>query len=309
MPDVGTASVTAVTRSRVDGLHAITLRAGSLEATFVAEAGMAGVSLRQDGTELLAGRERLTAYVAAGTTMGIPFLHPWANRLSRRRLSIAGADVRVAPGLPADEHGLPIHGLLPRAWSVHEARAGDEATLRASLDHGRHPAFPFPHTVEHRVELGAEALTVETTLRASGPLPVPVSFGSHPYLRLPGVAREAWTLRLPVRRRLVADDRGIPTGETVWERAEERPLGRRRFDDGYDGLGPEPAFGLAGGDRSVTVRFLRGYPVAQVFAPCDEHVVCFEPMTAPTDALVSGSGLRLVPPGQSYRAAFEVRVG
>jgi hypothetical protein len=61
MPDVATAAAAAVTHSRVDGLPAITLRAGSLEATFVPGAGMAGVSPRQDGIELLAGGERLTA--------------------------------------------------------------------------------------------------------------------------------------------------------------------------------------------------------------------------------------------------------
>jgi aldose 1-epimerase len=126
---------------------------------------------------------------------------------------------------------------------------------------------------------------------------------------MPGVPREEWTLSLPARRRLLTDGRGIPTGQTVREHAEEGPLGRRRFDDGYDGLGPEPAFSLAGGGRSVTVRFLRGYTVAQVFAPCEEDVVCFEPMTAPTDALVTGSGLRLTPPGEGFRAALEVRVG
>jgi hypothetical protein len=31
-------------------------------------------------------------------------------------------------------------------------------------------------------------------------------------------------------------------------------------------------------------------------------------MTAPTNALVSGDGLTLVPPGQQYRAAFRVSI-
>jgi galactose mutarotase-like enzyme len=41
----------------------------------------------------------------------------------------------------------------------------------------------------------------------------------------------------------------------------------------------------------------------------DRDFVAFEPMTAPTAALCSGRGLRLVEPGGEFRAGFEVRVG
>ena len=54
--------------------------------------------------------------------------------------------------------------------------------------------------------------------------------------------------------------------------------------------------------------FLAGYPVAQVFAPRDHAVICFEPMTAPTNALVSGRGLRFAPPAGAFHAAFEISV-
>ena len=46
-----------------------------------------------------------------------------------------------------------------------------------------------------------------------------------------------------------------------------------------------------------------------MFAPRGVDLVCFEPMTAPVNALVTGSGLRRVPPGRSLTAAFEIRVG
>ena len=41
---------------------------------------------------------------------------------------------------------------------------------------------------------------------------MPVAFGYHPYLRLPGAPREAWEVTLPVRAHAELDDRGIPTG-------------------------------------------------------------------------------------------------
>jgi aldose 1-epimerase len=53
---------------------------------------------------------------------------------------------------------------------------------------------------------------------------------------------------------------------------------------------------------------VRGYPFAQLYAPGDDEVVAFEPMTAPTNALVTGSDLTVIEAGRSYEAAFELTV-
>ena len=37
-------------------------------------------------------------------------------------------------------------------------------------------------------------------------------------------------------------------------------------------------------------------------------MIAFEPMTAPTNALVSGQDLKLLEPGESYEASFSIRV-
>jgi aldose 1-epimerase len=63
-----------------------------------------------------------------------------------------------------------------------------------------------------------------------------------------------------------------------------------------------------GGGRRIEVSFLEGYRYAQVFAPPEPAVVALEPMTAPTNALVSGDGLTLVPPGGRFTASFRVAV-
>ena len=47
---------------------------------------------------------------------------------------------------------------------------------------------------------------------------------------------------------------------------------------------------------------------AQVFSPAGADFVCFEPMTAPANALVSGDGLRLVAPGREAMAGFAISV-
>ena len=57
---------------------------------------------------------------------------------------------------------------------------------------------------------------------------------------------------------------------------------------------------------AVTVE--EGYPFAQVYSPPGAGFVCFEPMTAPTNALVTGSGLRFARPDEPFRARFEIAV-
>jgi galactose mutarotase-like enzyme len=295
----------AVRRSAVEGFDAVTVSAGPLEATFVPAAGMAGASLRHDGEELLDRREGVAAYAATGATMGLPFLHPWANRLEGDRYVAAGRAVRVPSTVPRDERGLPIHGVLPRPFAVCAVGAhGRAATVSATLDCPALDAFPFPHRVEQRITLDPGGLTVATVLTAGRAGAVPVAFGFHPYLR----ACPGWTVELPARRRLLTDAHQIPDGDFAYEPAERLALGARALDDGYDGLGRRPRFSLTGAGRTVGVTFLAGYPVAQVYAPAGRDLICFEPMTAPANALASGRGLRLLAPGASLAAAFAVRV-
>lgn len=166
--------------------------------------------------------------------------------------------------------------------------------------------FPFRHQVEMAATLRPNSLTIETTIMADDP--VPVSFGFHPYFGIPGLPRGQWRLELPAMRRLVLNKRGLPTGKDVACDRFDAPLGELSLDDGYAVLDDRPKFSLSGGGRQITVEFLENYSYAQVFAPRGNGFVALEPMTAPTSALTSGKGLRLVEPGQEFRAAFRVVV-
>ena len=60
---------------------------------------------------------------------------------------------------------------------------------------------------------------------------------------------------------------------------------------------------------ALLVAFQGGYPYAQVYAPDDDDVIAFEPMTAPTNALAGGGAeLPMASPGEAYRATFSVTV-
>jgi galactose mutarotase-like enzyme len=307
MPVVA-ATVEETTR---EGYPALTLRHGDVAATFVPKLGLIGASLEHRGEELLGQRNGLPAYEARGSTMGIPLLHPWANRLSGLRYEAAGQTVAIDPDSPLvrrDPNGLPIHGLLAANpyWQV-ETLEG--ARLNATLDFGAQPelleAFPFPHELRIAISLGELGLTIETTIAASQDSPVPVSFGFHPYLTLPGTAREQWRIEIPVQEHLLTDELGIPTGEKEPANVPSGPLGKRTFDDGFSGV--TAPFALGDDRRRITLTFERGYPYAQVYAPEGESLICFEPMTAPTNALMTGD-LTTVQPGEEFTAGFRIDV-
>jgi galactose mutarotase-like enzyme len=291
---------------------------GGVVATFVPEAGMIGCSLRHRGEELLGQRGGLRKYVESRSTMGIPFLHPWANRLGSDRFELGGREVNLGlQDLPLkrDGNGLPIHGLLSAApgWRVERhAEREDGGVLAASFDFGAYPhlldAFPFPHRVEIEATLAAATLTLTTTLLASGEVAVPVSFGFHPYLQLPGAARADWVLEAPVRERLLLDDRGLPSGEREPAAIESGRLGARTYDDAFLAPAAGGPFALSGGGRRLELRLGTGYPFTQLYAPADTDAVAIEPMTAPTNALLSGADLPWVEPGERLRASFSVRI-
>jgi galactose mutarotase-like enzyme len=305
---------------QVEGYPTVVLRSenAGVEAAFAPQAGMLGYSLMHEGEELLDLGEGVERYVREGKTAGIPFLHPWANRLSGFGYSAGGREVALDRGsqlVKCDPNGLPIHGLLNGSphWNLIESTADEgSARLSAALDFAAHDdllaAFPFPHRVEIAARLEAATLTIETSVTATGDVAVPISFGYHPYVRIPGVEREKWEVALPVRSRLVLDERMIPTGEKEAFSFPDKHLGERSFDDGFADLAPGEPFTVSAGKHRIEIAFGEDYPFAQVYAPPDKQFICFEPMTAPTNALVSGADLPAVQPSATFRAVFSISV-
>jgi len=289
-----------------------TLVAGELAATFLPAHGMLGASLTHRGVELLRRVDDLDGAAAAGRTAGIPLLHPWANRLAGFAYALGGRAVALdsrSRWLSFDANGLPIHGV---PWSRLVWQVVDEARDRvvARFDWTSRDLcelFPFPHSITIDARLDADRLTVATTLEAIS-VRVPVSFGFHPYIGVPGVPRAQWQVRLPPMRKLTLDPRHIPTGSASPFPGFGTPLGTRTFDDGYALDGESASLSIAGGGREIAIEWLEGYRYAQVYAPATPELIAFEPMTAPTNALISEVGLTFVEPGAHFRAVFGIRV-
>jgi aldose 1-epimerase len=292
---------------------------GGIEATFIPGAGMVGRSLTHRGAELLGQRQGLAHYVEARSTMGTPLLHPFANRVSEDRFRVGDREVDLgkAPDrVDRDPNGLAIHGLLAgiSGWEIAASEAGaDGARLASRFDFAAHEellaAFPFPHVATLDVRLDGAELSIATEVEATGDVAVPISFGFHPYLHLPDAPRDEWEIEAPVTDHLVLDERSIPTGERRAAPIETGALGERTFDDVYAGIEAGSVFSVTGGGRRLEVEFTEGFPIAVVYAPDDDDVICFEPMTAPTNALVDAPPeLRFVQPGQRDTTTWRVRV-
>jgi len=318
-----------ITDSITGGYPTVTLSCAdsATETTFVPTLGMIGCSLRHHGAELLGQRGGLQTYAQRGSTMGIPLLHPWANRLSGLAYTVGGRSVRLDPQSPLlhrDANGLPMHGLLAayRSWRIATRAADDDhAHLSAVLDFGADAAllaaFPFPHTLTLDVTLRGTELSIATTLQPSADVAVPASFGFHPYLQLPGVARANWHIEAPVRRRLRLDARGIPTGESEPVAIEPGALGDRTFDDAFTDLvrgvdgrarvelrdpGSRAGLSLWVDESYRYLQLFTGDPLPDV----SRRSIAVEPMTCPPNAFRTGEDLVRLEPGESFVSAWGI---
>lgn len=299
-------------------LRTVDIGSSQLQATFVAGAGMLCSSLRHEGAELLDARAGVRAYAQRGSTMGIPLLYPWANRLAGLRYPGPHGDVQLArsnPLLKFDPNGLPIHGAIPGllAWELLDEPVAGASELRARL-RWQHPQlleiFPFAHVLEVRARIELATLTIETSIDvpADARAPVPVSFGYHPYLTLPGSDRRTWEVELPVTEHLLLDDRMIPTGIAEPFQRAGFALDEDSWDDAFAGLRHPAVFAVSAAARRIELELREGYSFAQLYAPAGESFVCFEPMTAPANALISRDALPVVEPGGGFAAAFAITV-
>ena len=223
--------------TRFRGVAAITLDSGELAATFLPDVGhdRRVAARRWARAPRPAWRRRTPAggrhgRPAAARPVGEPARRPPLPRGRACPSTCAGS--RSA----TDGRGLPIHGFLAGApgWRVDRA---DRAPRSA-------PASGPRSTSTIRRSRSRTASTSRSPQpgrswpsprpsRPTGDRRVPIAFGWHPYLRLTGVPRRQWLLRLPARRHLALDGSGIPTGDEAGEPAEAAPIGRRTFDDLY----------------------------------------------------------------------------
>jgi len=272
---------------------------------------------------LLSPPGSLAGWKANPSQAGIPLLAPWANRIDGDVYWINGKQYHLNPdlgNLRRDASGLAIHGLLlfARGWEVEKLHADETAALVTSrLDFASRPQwmaqFPFNHAIEMTHRLADGVLEVSTAIMNAAVEPMPLCIGFHPWYQIPDCPRDQWTVHLPVRKHYELSSKLVPTGETEPANLSDPiPLAGRKLDDVFGDVNHDDEFWVEGAGRRISVRFGRKFPVAIAYAPQDRDVICFEPMTAVTNAFnLAHAGaykdLPVIRPGETWKESFWIR--
>jgi aldose 1-epimerase len=255
---------------------------------------------------------------------GIPFLAPWANRLSEDAFFANGKKYRLNPDLGnirRDQNQHPIHGLLTVSpdWQVIAVEADSEsAHVTSRLEFWKHPdlmaQFPFAHSIEMTHLLHNGMLEVRTTIENLSTDPMPVGIGFHPYFQLHDAPRDQWKVHLAARDHLALSKMVIPTGERKpLEFPNIFPLAGVVLDDVFGGLvrdsNERATFSVEGAQEKISVTYGPKYTVAVVYAPPGRQFICFEPMSAVTDGFNLAhaglySELQSIPPASTWRESL-----
>jgi aldose 1-epimerase len=246
-------------------------------------------------------------------------LAPWPNRLGDGRYSFEGRDARAALDEP-DRHNA-IHGLvrwLP--WRV-VSRAQNVLSLGCTLH--PQPGYPWRLSLVIEYRLGRDGLTVTSSVTNLDRAPAPFGIGFHPYLTL-STPIDATSLAIPARRRLLTDERGLPTTTTSVVGSEldfttRRWIGPTVLDTAFTDL-KRDADGMArvdlddtAGNRGVTLWMDEHFGYVMIFTgdtlePASRRrgSIAVEPMTCPPDALRSGVDVIRLEPGASWAGRWGV---
>ena len=267
------------------------------------------------------GRPVLDGYAPTAIADGArgQLLAPWPNRLRDGTYEWAGRRLQLP--LTEPERGNAIHGLVRWVpWQVVDAEP-DRARLR--LDLPPQPGYPFQLRLGVEHALDENGLRVRQTATNAGRDACPYASGAHPYLAAGAGGVDACRLRVPAARRLLVDERQIPTGSaavggTAFDFRAPRLIGGLHLDTAYADL-ERDAEGRATAELRTPDWTLRVWVDA-----AHSHLMVFsgdtlaverrrqglavEPMTGAPNALQSGDGLRVLQPGETFAAEWGISV-
>ncbi len=332
LPIVTEAANYSAKKGTADGVEIVQLtdRAHAIEVSIVPSIGNIAYAMTVHGKNILwSPFKSLAEMKAAPALCGVPFLEPWANRLDQDAFYANGRKYLLNPDLDnvrRDENQKPIHGLLLFSpyWKVTKLMAdGQSARVTSRLEFWRYPAlmaqFPFAHTVEMTYKLAGGRLEVETLLENQASDPMPVGVGYHPYFQVPDIPRDQCKVHVAAREHLELSPLLIPTGErTPVTYPDPVSLATTQLDDVFSNLvrgkDERVEFWVEGGGKRISVVYGPKYTVAVIYAPPGKDFICFEPMSAITDAFnLAHAGvykeLQSIPPGGTWRESFWIVPG
>lgn len=249
-------------------------------------------------------------------------LAPWPNRVRDAVWQLDGEPQLLDVTEPKFHNA--SHGLLRNTGYTPVEQTDTSLTLGALIapQHG----WPFLLDTRVRYELASDGLMVTHEVTNLSERTAPWAVGAHPYFRVGDVPSEELTVTLTGATRLELDDRSNPVGvhpvEGEYDLRGGRPARGIHLDTGYGSLAnadgrADVAWLTAPDGASTTLwadadfRWIQAYSPA-AFPRDTEHggpglAIALEPMTAPPNALNSGTDLIHLDPGESWQGSWGVR--
>jgi aldose 1-epimerase len=247
-------------------------------------------------------------------------LAPWPNRLADGRYEFEGVAGRAS--LDEPDRGNAIHGLVRWLRWAPTARTRSSVTLACTLS--PQPAYPWWLELSIEYALGDDGLTVTVVSSNRSETPAPFGIGFHPYVTVGTPSIDQALVRIPARRRLVADDRGLPTGETDvadtdFDLRSARVLGDTELDTCFTDLertdDDRVSVDLAAPAESRLVSIwadrVFGYLMVYTGHTLDpverrRQGLAIEPMTCPPNAFQSGRDVVRLDPDSRWTGSWGI---
>ena len=252
-------------------------------------------------------------------------LVPWPNRVRDGRWTLDGVVQQLDISEPDRRNA--IHGLLRFTSYRVVDRTPSSIVLAARVN--PQPGYPFALSTSVAYTLGevgsGVGLTIAHRIRNDSDRPAPVAVGAHPFPAIGGASPDDITVTVRAAIHIDVDERLLPVGttpvgDTDLDLRDGRSLAVLEADDAFadpvwsdlEGIGRGSEHGLVAPDgRRTTVWGDENFPFWQVFTteayPGQRKAVAIEPMTAPADALNSGTGLRWLAPGEAWAPTWGIR--
>jgi aldose 1-epimerase len=246
-------------------------------------------------------------------------LMPWPNRVRDGKYTFGGRDLQLPLTEPSRHNA--SHGLVRWvAWTPAE-QAADAVTLTYRLM--AQTGWPWTFDVRVTYALTGDGLTVTQSATNLAAEPAPYAAGAHPYLAVGPGPVDGLELTFPATRRYLTDAQLIPTGDepiqgTALDFRDGRRLGDTALDDCFTGLERD-----SDGRATTTLRDPRSgdgvthwvdetWTCLQLFTAdgvphTARRSLAVEPMTAPPDALNSGTDLVVLAPGETHSGSWGIR--
>lgn len=290
-----------------------------INAKIVVQQGFNLFSLVYKNIETIYFDKTLTENFQDRKLAGIPFMHPWANRLDSDKIfnrSFTMND-KLNDVLYRDGNNLPLHGLILKSdkWQIIEMSTTDlKASCTAKLAFNEThllDLFPFEHNIFITLELESEKLFYKVEIENLSSNEMPICFGFHPYFNIKH--SENNILIVPDAEVALVDEKLIPTNkydekEALFSFKENQiPIKNQNIDHAFLHQNQNENYQLKTDNYLVTFNLDENYTVVQIYHPNNEQkpYICIEPMTALANALNTGN-YNTIAPNSKFNAVFSI---